>query len=141
MSCEYEWGQCGVTRKHRGILRSQDIIAAKLTTESHVHFGELRWMISDLLDVEDVVVDDEALEQVIAGAIGASYTNNQIRIAIVARHPKVIELANLFSEAVRCYQIRLFSNMPDAKRWVGVQPSDDSCPDFPSCLIVEPVRP
>jgi hypothetical protein len=119
MSCEYEWAQSGVIRRHRGTLRSQDITAAKFTTESHVHFGELRWMISDLLDVDEVIVDDDAMEQVVAGAIGASYTNSQIRIAIVAKHPKVIELAKQFCAAVPCYQIRLFSNIPDAKGWAS----------------------
>ena len=117
MACNFLWEHDGLVRRYTGTLTSSDIVASARRTETHSNFSALRWMISDMTSVTDVDVSDDAFETFLMHAIGASYTNNRIRIAFVCTNIDAMALVQKFMTMQDCYETRMFSKFGPAMTW------------------------
>ena len=120
VTSEYRIFPDGILRRHVGALTSAKVIESRHKTETIPHFTALRWMISDLREVTSVDIPPGVMEDLVASAIGASFSNDRIRIAIVATREEVIAVARQFIDAVPHYPMRIFSTLDEAREWVGV---------------------
>jgi hypothetical protein len=113
----------GVLKQHYGAVTGEEILQAVVEVEGNARFDELRYVINDLSRCTEFSVDREYVDLVAAIDRAASLTNRNIRIAIVAADPAIVDMAAHFAESpVNVYPTRLFATLEDARTWVGRPP-------------------
>lgn len=120
MGYSIHWEKGGVVKCHFGDVSSADLLGAVLDTESDPRFDSLRYVINDFRDCRSIAISPTVLEDIVVADTGASKTNPDIRIAIVAILPEVVELAKRYAaEDAHGYETRIFSAMNAARTWLG----------------------
>jgi hypothetical protein len=132
MPFELSWEPEGVVRRYTGWVSPQDRRdSLELICADH-RFDELRYAISDYRSVTGYEADAAAAVELAALHRGPLLTNPQIVIAAVTDRPDVIaDIRTFIAQGVLSMPYRIFSDMAEARRWVGAPdagPSDSRAP-------------
>lgn len=112
----------GVVKIHFGQLSGADLLAAVVEVESRPDFDRLRYVINDFLDCTGLACTPDDLLEIAALDKAAARSNPNIRIAVVARHPDVLTLADDYADSpLNVYPTRTFSSLSEARTWLNIR--------------------
>ncbi len=123
MPYEMVWEARGLYRRYYGRGTDQEVLDSARLTESSERYDELRYVILDFLDVEEVTLVNPAfIREITAQDFGAALSNPCIKFAVVTRHPEIRRLAREYATHPLCsYPLQIFDTVADARAWVKVE--------------------
>jgi len=117
---ELHWEDRGVVKRYFGQVSSEELLAPVVATEADKRFDTLRFVINDFLEAKSIAFTQAAIDLIAAHDMGAAATNPNIKVAVVAAQPEVIDLVQRYMQvAVRAYPTSIFSTMAEARAWVA----------------------
>lgn len=120
MGYELHWEDRGVVKRYFGQVSSEELLAPVVATEADKRFDTLRFVINDFLEAKSIAFTQAAIDLIAAHDMGAAATNPNIKVAVVAAQPEVIDLVQRYMQvAVRAYPTSIFSTMAEARAWVA----------------------
>ena len=120
MGYELHWEDRGVVKRYFGQVSSEELVAPVVATEADKRFDTLRFVINDFLEAKSVAFTQADIDLIAAHDMGAAATNPNIKVAVVAAQPEVIDLVQRYMQvAVRAYPTSIFSTMAEARAWVA----------------------
>ena len=121
MSYEIIWQPHGVVKRFFGHVTERDMVQSVIDTESDARFDSLRFVINDFRGVTGCSAGQSEVEEIVIIDKGASLTNPDIRIAVVASLPEIVALATQYAESpMNAYSTRIFASMEEAGAWLGL---------------------
>ncbi len=127
MPYEMLWEARGLHRRYFGRTSDQEIFDSVIATESSARFDELRYILLDFLEVEEVAVSNPAFVKEIAAIdSAAALTNPHIKLAVVTAGPEIRKLAEAYAGQPLCaYPVEVFSSLAEARDWAKIPLSRD----------------
>lgn len=120
MGYELHWEDRGVVKRYFGQVSSEELLAPVVATEADKRFDTLRFVINDFLEAKSIAFTQADIDLIAAHDMGAAATNPNIKVAVVAAQPEVIDLVQRYMQvAVRAYPTSIFSTMAEARAWVA----------------------
>jgi hypothetical protein len=122
MPSSLDWEPRGVHYRHFGRITATDLSeGSKQITESP-KFAEISYVISDFLEVEELVVTRyEALLRAAKDYLAAEH-NRRVKFALVGNKPEIVDAFAIYvnSPLIKdTFQVKLFSTLNDARDWVN----------------------
>jgi hypothetical protein len=115
------WEPRGVHYRHFGRITATDLSeGSKQITESP-KFGEIAYVISDFLEVEELVVTRYETLLRAAEDHWAAESNRTFKFAVVGDKPEIVDAFALYGNSPLIkdtVQLKLFSTLKDARDWV-----------------------
>ena len=117
------WEPKGLVRKWSGFITGAEFASAVQRTAADARFGNLRYIISDFLDVLGHSIEEREMESVAASRIGSGYTNPKIRVALITTDPSIARLKDMIdSNMFRTpYETRVLASVAEARDWLAVE--------------------
>jgi len=120
LAYEIIWRTRGAVKRFSGTVTSHDIVQSLIDVERSPRFDDLRYVINDFLDVDELDATGLDIDELAAIDRGAFATNPNIRIAVVTISAEIVRLALEYAQSpVNVYSTRIFSTLPDAEEWLG----------------------
>lgn len=121
MASEIIWEPKGVIQRFSGHCNNDDLGASLSGIFGHGRFDDIKYVIYDFLDIGCCRCDLNTVENTAAISSAASATNPNVKVAIVATQPWVVEWAPTFIDISGTrYPTRLFSTLEEARAWAVV---------------------
>jgi hypothetical protein len=121
MGYEIVWQSRGVIKRYFGHVTSAELLQAVVDTESDGRFDDLRWVINDFLDATSFEVDEQVIQDIAVADKGASMSNVDIKVAIVATAPDIVAAGNQYANSpLNAYPTRIFATLAAARAWLGL---------------------
>jgi hypothetical protein len=121
MSYEIIWEPRGAVKRFFGRVTSHDMLQSVVDTESDARFDDLRYVINDFLDIEELDLANTDIQEIAAIDGAAARSNPRITIAVVTIHDEIVALTNQYaSSPFNAYPIKAFSTSAKARSWLGV---------------------
>lgn len=122
---ELQWTDRTLRVRAFGPIATEAVLDAAHSVTADTRYDGLRFVVADFLDA---IWSDASflsvLEDLLAILIGASASNPNIRIAVIAQDPYIVELADALmrftSDALP--PIRTFADRASAQHWIDNQP-------------------
>ncbi|MCG2576204.1 hypothetical protein LZ012_04255 [Dechloromonas sp. XY25] len=105
----------GLYRRFWGEVSEEEFLESINLVQARPDFDEIRYSIIDLSDVDSIAITEWAFEWAGAMSFGAAKANPNISIALVTPSEVIAKLAPHF---VSPYQLRIFTKLEDARRWI-----------------------
>lgn len=119
MSYEIIWEPRGVVKRYFGHVTSADMVQSVTDVEGNPRFDDLRYVINDFLAIDDISSSQKDVDDISVLDKGASFTNPQIRIAVVTTSPDVTALATAYAESsMNAYPTKIFASLSEARSWL-----------------------
>ena len=120
MGYELRWEENGVVKRYLGQVSGEELLAPVLATEADARFDTLRFVINDFLEATGVAFTQADIDAIAAHDMGAALTNPNIKVAVVATQPEVIDLVQRYMQtSAQAYPTSIFSTMAEARAWVS----------------------
>ena len=117
------WERDGLYRQYHGDVTIAERRASFDAICSDPRFDNLRYVITDYLEVTTYEVTTTATAEIAALHIGPLITNPRLVIAAVAVRPDVLAaIRDFIGHGFTTNPYRVFSTLEEARRWVGVPP-------------------
>lgn len=121
MSYEIIWEPRGAVKRFFGRVTSHDMLQSVVDTESDARFDDLRYVINDFLDIEELDLANIDIQEIAAIDGAAAKSNPRITIAVVTIHDEIVALTNQYAGSpFNAYPIKAFSTSAEARSWLGV---------------------
>lgn len=118
MGYQLQWEPSGLVKRFFGHVTGEEFTAASVQTGADARFDDLHYIIIDLLGCDDHSVTAKHMEDVHALDRGAAYSNQKIRLAIVAAQEPILKLARDYaSSPVSIYPTQVFTALDPARAW------------------------
>lgn len=120
-----EWGIDRVTVKFTGLVSTFDFLEGARIIGADPRFDELRFIVNDFRAAQLGDFNrEEVLEGLIESAVGGAVSNPAIRVAVVAPHPEIVELAQAFRALLdgEGPMVAVFGDERQALEWMSVDP-------------------
>ena len=120
MPYETKWEEKGIYWKYSGILTGDDLLQSNMGIYGDSRFDKLHYQIIDMLDVETFDVDTETMEEVTAMDLGASQSNPNLIVAVVANHIQAKRLVEIYETTAggAPWETEIFETVKDARIWI-----------------------
>lgn len=117
---EVIWNDREVVKRHWGKAFTSEILRTSQIVQGDARFDQLRHIINDFVDCDDIVHDVlHDLEEFAARDAAAALSNRHIRVAIVGTLPRLPADADRYKNAgFSPYPIGYFTTMEDARKWL-----------------------
>jgi hypothetical protein len=113
------WEQRGVYRRYFGDVTIRERLESFEVICASPRFDDIRYSITDYLDVEHYEASDSATREIAALHIGPLLTNPRVVIAAVAVKPEIVASIEAFIALNFTSQpYRIFTMLKDARNWV-----------------------
>lgn len=121
MPYEIHWEDRGQYRRFFGHTNDQELKESVHRTSSSPRFDELRYIILDLLDIEQYRISNPAfIEETAAFDSACSLSNPRIRIALVTTDPGIMTLARAYvAHPLAPYPLRICATLDSARDWTS----------------------
>jgi hypothetical protein len=118
------WEPRGVCTHFSGFVTTEDYLRSAVDICADPRFDDLRFVIKDLLAIEDHSIDRAAIEPIAAIRYGARYTNPNIYLILLTTDPRLAPLAHPESTSFLrgLYETCAFRDEASARRWLAAQP-------------------
>jgi hypothetical protein len=118
------WESRGVCTRFSGFVSVADYIRSAEEICADPRFDELRFVIKDLLAIDDHSIDRAAIDPIAPIRYGARYTNPNIYVVVLTTDPRLTPLTDPESTSFLCglYETCAFSDEAAARRWLAAQP-------------------
>jgi len=118
------WESRGVCTRFSGFVSAAEYVRSAEDICGDPRFGELRFVIKDLLAIDGHSIDRGAIEPIAAIRYGARYTNPNIYVILLTTDPRLTPLAEPESTSFLrgLYDTCAFADEAAARRWLAAQP-------------------
>lgn len=118
------WEPRGVCTRFSGFVSAEEYIRSAEDICADPRFDDLRFVIKDLLAIDDHSIDRAAIEPIAAIRYGARYTNPNIYLILLTTDPRLAPLAQPDSKSFLrgLYKTCAFRDEDAARRWLAAQP-------------------
>jgi hypothetical protein len=114
------WERRGVYRQYLGDVTIRERLASFEAICGHPRFDEMRYCITDYLDVGQYEITTQATQEIAALHIAPMMTNPKVLIAAVAVRPDVLAAIHDFIALQFTRQpYRIFPTVHAARVWIG----------------------
>lgn len=120
-----QWKDRTLSVRVHGTVTRDAVVQAVRAITSDSRYDAVHFVLADFLDAE---WSDSSflviMEDVLATLIGASYSNPNVRFAVITHDPYIVELADALArfEPNRLLPIRTFTCRESATAWLAEQP-------------------
>ncbi|MFL6698214.1 MAG: hypothetical protein ACJ8GJ_13690 [Vitreoscilla sp.] len=118
------WECRGVCTRFSGFVSAAEYVLSAQEICADPRFDDLRFVIKDLLAIDDHSIDRDAIEPIAAIRYGARYTNPNIYVILLTTDPRLAPLtrpdASSFLRGL--YETCAFADEAAARRWLATQP-------------------
>lgn len=122
MPYKISWEQRGVYRHYYGDVTLVERRASLQAISSDHRFDELRYALSNYLDVQAYEVTPASTAELAALHIGPMFTNPQLRIVAVAQRPDILAaIADFQRHGFIKAPYHVFPTLPEARDWIATQ--------------------
>jgi hypothetical protein len=123
MPYSLHWEPRGVYRRYFGEVTIEERLESFNAVCADPRFDDLRYTITDYLDIARYEVNDLATQEIAAMHIAPLHTNPRVMIAAVAVNPEVVSAIEAFIALQFIAQpYRIFPTLPDARSWIEQRP-------------------
>ena len=118
------WEPRGVCTHFSGFVTAEEYVRSAEDICADPRFDDLRFVIKDLLAIDDHSIDLRALDPIAAIRYGARYTNPDIYLVLLTTDARLVPLAYPDSKSFLrgLYESRAFPDHATARRWLAAQP-------------------
>lgn len=114
--------ETGVIQKFSGFLGWDEYQSALTAILNDPNFELIKYVISDFSAVTETDLTVKDTVYVAALSKGATFTNKDVRVAVIATHPDILQLVDLYKSApYASYPTAVFSTVSDAKTWLQAE--------------------
>lgn len=122
---ELQWLGRTLRIRAYGAVSAKALLHVAREVTADTRYDQLQFLVADFLDADwsqTTLLD--ALEDLTVILIGASMSNRNIRIVVIAQDPYIVELGDAVARltADGLLPIQIFSNRESAETWVKQQP-------------------
>ncbi len=112
-----------VHQKYTGTVTIEQLYENTVHLQGHPDADDIRYIISDWLDVEHIDIDPEEIQKLAAINTGAAITNPNIEIAYVMNDESAQALAQLFHLDIQAgeWQVTFFNSVAEAEQAIKKQ--------------------
>jgi hypothetical protein len=110
--------QRGVYKKFSGFVTNCEFLQSIFENQSDPDYDRLVYSINDFSEVTDHNVTPKDVNIAGGYALGAEFTNSQIKIAIITEDQGIQDLVSGFT-AISNYPLKIFSSVQDARNWIA----------------------
>ncbi len=116
-----EWEEKGVYRKYDGAVTSKEILRAVQEVEADARFDDIRYVISDFLDISDYSFECEDIVLLASIDSAAAISNPDINVAVVMDSPGMMEAVKIYTDSLDRppYPTQTFATLTEARAWVN----------------------
>jgi len=114
------WEDGGIRTVWTGRVTSGQILEFQRAVQSDARFDDICYSLHDFRGCTEVAYSrDDMFEAAAIDRAGSLSNPREIRIAVVAGDPKVVEMIKSYLDAEESpYPLRFFGGMDDAEQWV-----------------------
>ena len=119
------WEARGVCTHFSGFVTAEEYVRSAEDICADPRFDDLRFVIKDLLAVEDHSIDPQARDPIAAIRYGARFTNPNIYLVLLTTDPLLLPFAHPETTSFLhgLYETRAFASADAARRWLSAQPA------------------
>ena len=121
MAYDIQWMDKGVIITYQGLLNTYAIAQLNNTLYSDNRFDDCRYIIDDYLKADISPLNELTSKKSAATDYGASKSNPNLKLAMVIKGSRQIELANIFIctiNKLHCtWECKIFGTLTEAKAW------------------------
>lgn len=120
MPYNIEWIDRGVYWSFTGNVTGEDILQSNFDIYGDERFDDLTYQIVNLLDAETINVSERHMQKVAHLDAAAARSNNNIRVAVVAREADARLLKEHYEKhsSGNGWPVKLFDSLEDAEAWI-----------------------
>ena len=119
MSYEIIWEPKGAIKRFFGDVTNIDLLESVEKIESDHRFDNLRYVINDFLACTTFSFDGSVVEDISVLDNGASVSNPDIKVAVVATAPDIVTATKQYAESpINAYETRIFSTLAESRLWL-----------------------
>ncbi|MEA5097256.1 MAG: hypothetical protein VB032_01795 [Burkholderiaceae bacterium] len=116
------WEEHGAYVRLYGHIAEQEIVKLRRECQDDHRFQEIRYLLLDLRESEDVVVSLAHLQAMATADSLAKMLNETLNIVVVTHHPQIGGLVDRYASlGMDTYQIRVFAEIDEAREWLGAE--------------------
>lgn len=116
------WSRHGITWRFFGAVTTDEVNRANKEMYDDPRFDTITYFVWDMLNVEQLVKDEIECGEPAATDLGASFSNNHIRGALIAREGEVYDSCNSYIQQCRTlnnpWDLKLFTDNNSALAWL-----------------------
>lgn len=119
------WEPGGVCTRFTGFVTAVEYVRSAEEICADARFDSLRFVIKDLLAIDDHAIEYEACDAIAAIRYGAHFTNPNIYIVLLTTDERLVPFAHPKSDSLLhgLYVTHAFATDGAARRWLAVQPA------------------
>lgn len=123
MPLESHWEPKGLHRRFHGVVGAREIKASNDRVYGDRRFDDMRYHVADFLDATEVLLAPKELKIFAALDNAAARTNGRIRLAIVVRDERLVELARIYKRETRGkgWPVEIFGDLESARAWARAE--------------------
>lgn len=118
MAVTLQWEPRGVVRTFSGVVAFDEFLESIAELQNDMRFDSIRYVIEDFSAIETLRVTAEDIDTVIASAIGAAFSNPNIRVAAIPHSDTTRALIREFAKGSP-FVTRMFESVAAARAWIG----------------------
>lgn len=119
MAYKVYWKKQGVLTEWLNQSTSKELISLQKEVQSNQRFDSLRYSIHDYRNCDQIIVDPDDMDEAAALDSAAALTNQKIVVALIATHPKVVEMMGGYLRLeLSPFPIKLFTDTSKALKWL-----------------------
>ena len=118
------WEPGGVCTQFTGFVTAEEYVRSAEEICADARFDSLRFVIKDLLAIDDHAIEPEACDPIAAIRYGARFTNPNIYLVLLTTDERLVPLAHPKSGSFvhGLYETHAFASDAAARRWLAAQP-------------------
>lgn len=119
MPYKISWDHNTVHARYFGHVTDREVAMFSREVQGDERFESLRYVVEDFRECNELTYSDRVLEELSATDAAAGHTNPRIKIAVITRQQKVMEMVNAYiSKGYSIYPLRHFPSPDLADRWL-----------------------
>ncbi len=137
MSYEIIWESHGAVKRFLGHVNSFELIQSVIDVERDARFDDLHYVINDFLGCTRFSIHDRVVEDMAVMDKGASFSNPDIKIAVVVTSPQIIAAAREYvNSELNVYPTRIFATEGEARAWLGTSVQASNSDVLPNATML-----
>ena len=119
MAYQTEWTKQCVKVFYYGNCSEADVLKVVIEIQADCRFDSTHQALHDFTRCQSLVSVPDVLEQIAVHNVGAAISNPNLRIAVIAEHPDVLNMLERFASlGLGSYPMRVFRTAESALVWL-----------------------
>lgn len=114
------WAPRGLLATYRGETSDKEVTELARRGQADERFGELRYVLHDFTACTGATYSTDSLTELSAIDSAAARSNSGIHIIVVARHPDILAMVDIYRNAgFKGFELSVFDSLPKARQFLA----------------------